>query len=123
MSMLTDLQDAQQFYSDFHKSLYGFRPRPSAEQWMSLTWLEARIAELHAAAPAIEAEERESERLAIAAFETLVQNTMALGAGDRATAIRWLRDATGDDYAINDDGYFEYTHHLPYGYLRESNHA
>ena len=41
---------------------------------------------------AIEAEEVEQNR-AVEAFEQAVQNTIAMGAGNRATALRWLTDA------------------------------
>ena len=49
-----------------------------------------RISE--AVARAIEADEILANQQ-IEAFEQSVQNTIAMGAGDRATALRWLTDA------------------------------
>jgi hypothetical protein len=51
-------------------------------------------------------------------FESRVNDLIASGAGDRGTAIKWLRDT--DPYFENDDGYMEFEFHLPFGYLKET---
>lgn len=117
----TALEDAQQFFSDFYKSMHGIRPRfATEEQWNSITWLDQQIADLRAEQPRIEAEEAAAEAEAIKAFEALIGKTITAGAKDRSTAVRWLRDASEDPFYKHDDGYFEYTHRLPYGYLARS---
>lgn len=81
------------YISDGHKDAYGFRPRGyNYSEWTldELTEEADRISE--AVAKAIE----EDEILAnhqVEAFEQSVQNTIAMGAGNRATALRWLTDA------------------------------
>jgi len=59
----------------------------------------------------------ELENQSIAEFEDAITNAIAIGAGDRDNAIKWLRDAEGDEHAQHDDNYFEYSNNLPYGYL------
>jgi hypothetical protein len=40
--------ELQGYYSDFHKSLYGYRPRcHTAEQWYNGAWLQHEINSLH----------------------------------------------------------------------------
>ncbi len=45
----THVEELQSLYSDFHKEVYGFRPRTmSKENWSSKSWLDSVIADLHA---------------------------------------------------------------------------
>ena len=45
----THVEELQSLYSDFHKEVYGFRPRTmSKENWNSKSWLDSVIADLHA---------------------------------------------------------------------------
>jgi len=95
---------SDELYSDIHKDAYGFRPRDGGVHcWHVLTpaqkqeaWdrMEATIAEDIAAEKVRAAED-------IAAFEAEVQNTIQLGAGDRATALRWMMQ-TEDFYHEQD---------------------
>jgi hypothetical protein len=42
------VEELQGYFSDFHKSFYGFRPRyATPEQWRSREWLEAAINAIH----------------------------------------------------------------------------
>lgn len=43
---LSELEQLQNIYSDDHKDTYGFRPRPSKEQWDSLEWLQGELGSL-----------------------------------------------------------------------------
>lgn len=114
----TPLEEAQQFYSDFYKDLHGFRPRPSSdERWNSLEWLEAQIEELRAYAPIVAAQEAAREKAAIEEFEALVATTIASGAKNRETALRWIMDGSECD---GDWEYLCYHHGLPYGYFRKA---
>lgn len=81
------------YISDAHKDAYGFRPRGYNYAEWSMADLEAEADRLsEAVTRAIEANELEENR-AVEAFEQSVQNTIAMGAGDRATALRWLTGA------------------------------
>jgi hypothetical protein len=45
---LTEVEQLQEHFSDFHKDVHGFRPRwMTDEQWVSKAWLEQSIQELH----------------------------------------------------------------------------
>jgi hypothetical protein len=43
---LSELEQAQEIYSDLYKDCVGCRPRPAQEQWTDLAWLDAQITEL-----------------------------------------------------------------------------
>ncbi len=60
-------------------------------------------------------EESRLEAEATARFEKSVESLIASGAGDRATAIRWMHEANDTNY---DGEYLCYQLGLPYGYLR-----
>lgn len=106
--------DLYGYISDASKDAQGFRTRYDIsdmtieELMVEADYWEGRVIE------AIE-EERAREKVAIAEFEKAVANTIAIGAGDRETAIRWLKG--DDEWYINDESYFEYSYGLPYGYL------
>jgi hypothetical protein len=98
-------------YSDLYKEIYGFRPRHHSghvtkEEYDSLLEEHDRYM----------VEETEREARAIKRFEESIAKTIAIGAGDRETAIRWLKDAL--DEGRESDEYFEYCNQLPYGYLK-----
>lgn len=106
--------DLYGYISDASKDAQGFRTRYDIsdmtieELMVEADYWEGRVIE------AIE-EERAREKVAIAEFEKAVANTIAIGAGDRETAIRWLKG--DDEWYVNDESYFEYSYGLPYGYL------
>jgi len=56
----------------------------------------------------------QDETQAAVRFEALLADMVAAGAGDRATAIRWLRQAQ-DDYMSSDDD-IRYDYGLAWGY-------
>ena len=108
-------------YSDLHKEAYGFRPSYGNIFYKEGTTPEEKqklwdIA-LKDADETIAAEEA-ARKESVAKFEKLIAETIAMGAGDAATAVRWLREEEDDDYMKFDDGYFEYTYNLPYGFLK-----
>ena len=81
-----------ELFSDLHKDALGFRPRAhsfyneattDAERQRMWDYL-CQILEENMAA------EREHEARAVRDFEAEVENVIALGAGDRATALRWI---------------------------------
>jgi len=79
--------------SDLHKDAYGYRPTSvfwidwnnGSDSYKQKMWdylLEDLDAEL--------ARERDEQALAVFSYETQIANNIALGAADRATAIRWM---------------------------------
>lgn len=114
-NQLSELEQIQCSYSDFHKSVHGFRSYLSNE--ISLEDAKQAMADLSVVASRVEAEEAEAEKCAIIAFETRVDALIACGAGDRETAIRWIFDGA-DEYERADKDYFCFNHGLPYGYFK-----
>ena len=81
--------------SDFHKDVYGYRPRESFwNEWETLTptqkqtiWDEYdRVSELQV----IEAKAQEASDVQV--FEDRINDVIEIGAGDRKTALRWITD-------------------------------
>lgn len=106
--------DLYGYISDASKDAQGFRTRMDIsgmtieELMVEADYWEGRVIE------AIE-DERAREKEAVAEFEQLVADTINMGAGDRETAIRWLKSS--DEWYENDESYFEYSWGLPYGYI------
>jgi hypothetical protein len=79
-----------EIFSDLHKDAYGFRPRghefydATPERKQEIWDYLCQVVEDNIVA------EREHEARALRDFEAWVANTIALGAGDRATALRWM---------------------------------
>ena len=68
------------------------------------------------------AEEAAREKEAIAIFETRVQDTIEIGAGNRETALRWILEGEfGKDLGhwTMQPGYACYTFGIPYSYENE----
>jgi hypothetical protein len=110
-----DLSEREQLlsiYSDMHKDVYGCRRYPSE---MTLEELKQALVRLEEDVVEEIAHQKEREARAIKDFEALISNTIKNGAIDRQNAIEWLRQAEADEWY--DDGYFEYSNGLPYGYL------
>ena len=112
----TELEQAAVLYSDYHKDVYGCRPRHCAD-W-TLEQYDRAMESLREDAEREMEWQRERQAKAVAEFEAAIATTMATCNCDRDTAWRYLKDAEGDDWY--DDGYFEYSNGLPYGYLREA---
>jgi hypothetical protein len=111
------LEQMQCQYWDMYKDAYGVRPRGID----TTNWTEEEfMAEFETLGRVIEREEiarKEAEAEATAKFEQHVTNTMCMGAKDRATALRWIMDASQAD---GDWEYFCFLNGLPYGYFREA---
>lgn len=109
------LQNLSAMFSDMYKDVYGHRPRFTAG-WTAADY-ERELADLDISLQAVMAEEKAREARAAAKFEATVTQLINSGAGNRATAIRWLHDAEDTN---GDDGYLEHCMGLPYGYLKEN---
>jgi hypothetical protein len=110
-------EDAYSYISDASKDATGCRFRFDYTQYTLIQLLMQGDSWTMRVIDAIEESKRE-EALAVAEFEATVSTTIEMGAGDRATAIRWIKDAwkhdESDDYF--DASYFLYHHGLPYSY-------
>lgn len=104
-SELTPRESMIQIYSDFHKEAYGFRPRGIDYDSMSLEDLEADFARFAEVCKENAETEAIAEAKAIEAFKESVKKTIALGAGNEATAFRWLAEAGVADSGWDIDFY------------------
>lgn len=109
-------------FSDLHKDAYGFRP--SGDRWASwYAMSEAELLEEEAYMCRIVEREIDEDRQrkadAAARFEAAIAATIAAGAADRATAIRWMIDA--EDCAQDVEWYgmeaFEWRMGIDFGYI------
>ena len=111
-------QNLLAIYSDMHKDAYGFRPRHlftemSTEELVSDMEYFGKLIDANLAQEAI------AEKAAIDALEARLASYMEMGAPDRATAMRWELEASGDALTLQsgakyDVGYYCYCMGLPY---------
>ena len=83
----------------------------------SQEWLEGAINDLLEYSKIVFAQQAEDEANAIVRFEQLVSDTIAMGARNRETALRWVMD--GSD-AGGDWEYLCFQYGLPYGYFKKA---
>ena len=113
---MSPIEQAQCIYWDMYKDAYGVRPRGIDTTDWSLEQFESEFAVLGRVIEQEEIARKEAEAEATANFEQHVTNTICMGAQDRATALRWIMDASQAD---GDWEYFCFLNGLPYGYFRE----
>ena len=106
-------------YIDLYKSVNGVKPRWVNFDEMSDEELKSSYDSLLVALDEENKRQAEREQEAVKKFEALVDVTMECGAGNRKTALRWMRDIDDEQYKF-DDSYFEYCNGLPYGYLKST---
>ena len=102
---------------DTYKDAYGFRPRGHNISAMTEQQLECEISELTQIIERNQKQEELEQQEAIIRFEKRVEETIALGAKNRETAIKWIHEAEDTD---NDDEYLCYRLGLPYTYFKEA---
>jgi hypothetical protein len=106
--------DLHSYISDAHKDAYGFRPRGIYDiQGMSIPQLEALCSELSDAVGETIDRERAEQDHCRTVFEKSVTTLMADCEIDRATAIRWLMEAEGEETTMS---YFQFEYNLGYDY-------
>ena len=107
-------------FSDMYKDLNGFRPRPRPRHIDTTTWSEESFARAFEEMSAEIAIQIDQENLIqsnnVVMFEKRINDVIAIGAGDRKTAIRWLHDAEHTD---GDDDYLCFLLNIPYGHIRQ----
>lgn len=116
---LSELEQLAGEYSDAHKDAYGFRPRGQAN------WT---VEDYKAALPGVYddvrqsiADEQARQAESVVQFEAKVQKLIAMGAGNRQTALRWMANegqAVGDlsKWTLEE---LEFDNDLPWCYLRQ----
>ena len=93
-------------YSDFYKDAYGFRPRGINLYAFTTEELEADFARFEQVCADNRIEEIAAEFEADRAFQTLIQNTIQMGARDEVTALRWIAEGEVEQYG------YDYEHFL-----------
>jgi hypothetical protein len=112
---MSELEQAQCTYSDFHKDAYGFRPRGIDTSTWTLEDFEKEFAVFARVCEQNRIEREAAEAEAIIRFEDRVLNLMHTGT-NRERVIAWLMDA---ESANGDFEYFCFTQGLPYGYFKQ----
>jgi len=102
-------------YWDMYKDAHGVRPRGiDTSSWTEQDF-EREFEYLQQVIDQEYKARREAEAGAARDFEERIGEFIALGAGDRETALQWIHEADGSD---GDNEYLCYLNGLPYGYFR-----
>ena len=113
---LSELEQAQEIYSDMHKDAYGFRPRFDYSGWT----LDKFNSQFELMGRIIEADnkvEKENQEKSAHDFEMRVLSLLQTGAKDRAMAVRWIHEAEGSN---GDNEYLCFLLGLPYSYFKKT---
>jgi hypothetical protein len=111
---LTVLEQLQCQYWDMYKDAFGCRPRGiDTSKWTEEDF-RTEFDQLGDIINIESARREEAEKEAVTKFEIAVTAIIGCGAGDRATALRWIMDASDCD---GDWEYFCYCNGLPYRYF------
>lgn len=112
---MTVLEQMACQYWDMYKDAHGIRPRGiDTSSWTEDDF----VKEFDYLGNLIQQQEEariESEHLAATKFEQRVLDLIAMGAKDRAGALRWIHEAEGSN---GDDEYLCFLLGLKYGYFR-----
>jgi hypothetical protein len=114
---MSELEQAQCMFWDMYKDAHGVRPRGIDTSAWTLADFHKEFEYLSQVNDQEEAQRRAAEDEAVRKFEQHVINTICMGAGDRATALRWIMDASS---AEGDWEYFCFLNGLPYYYFKEA---
>ena len=87
---LSRKEQLEAIFWDAYKDAHGFRPRHMNVAAMTEQELEAELEYLSKLIEEQETARIEAEHLAACKFEQRVLDLIAMGAGDRETAIRWI---------------------------------
>jgi len=85
-------QDLEMFIYEEHKTAFGTKGRHYNFASMSMEELRAEAEYIADACDRVAKEEAQRAKVAIADFEGVINDTINCGAGDRATALRWLTE-------------------------------
>lgn len=116
MSNLIHFNDTD--LSDFSKEANGFRNR-SYKEWWTEEELNDEYNHLGALCEENRIRDEAREKQALLDFNKLIDETIANGAGDRKTAIRWLVQGEELEFHTQDLEYFFWGYGLSYKLQRE----
>ena len=114
---MTVLEQYQCQYWDMYKDAFGIRPRGTDTSSWTEQDFEKEFAYLADYIRREDEARRKAEEGAARDFEDRVGEMIALGAGDRETALRWIHEADGSN---GDDEYLAFLNGLPYGYFKST---
>lgn len=92
----SERNDLLNIMSDMHKDAYGFRPRNINYDAFTDAELDAECDSYQEVIEKSIALEQEKQEADLVAFDNLIKKTIALGAGNRKTALRWIVDGAND---------------------------
>ena len=101
--------------SDASKDAFGFRHRFDSSIYTTPQLSDMADYYANAAQKAADEESAAQDR-AVISFEKMITNLITCGAGDRETAVRWIRDGQDDYDRMYGDEFIRYNFGLPYNY-------
>lgn len=110
---MTRIEELESIYCELHKDVYGVKAR-----WITFSSVEEgerALASLEEQGRIIWAQEEAARKQAAVEFEARVKTVIESGAGDRATALRWIHQAEDTN---GDDEFLAYKCGLQYGYFK-----
>ena len=113
MNVFETIEDLKNIYAEMHKDAYGTKGRWIFSEDFTVVQLLMKIDNMQLAVDATIAEEKAAEEAAVIRFEKLLNDTVAMGAGNHETALKWLRDG-GDHY---EPAQMEWSYGLPFGWI------
>src|SRR5574338_60972 len=114
------IQELQLQSWELYRDVHGMKPRWvdfNEPYWQTLDNLSQRIKDLEEDLKIQMEDEAKGQAEAIERFEAKVNELVAAGAKDDATAVQWLMDAEEPDREWQDKELFCYNWGLPYNYL------
>jgi hypothetical protein len=111
---MTELEELESIYCELYKDVYGIKARWYRAE--SIEQARADLDRLQAEGERVWEAERQQEAANSVRFEQRIADTIKMGAGTRADALRWIHEAEGSD---GDDEYLCHLVGLPYGYFRK----
>jgi hypothetical protein len=97
---------------DLYKEVHNVRPRWMNYEAMTEAELEAELNDLQAEGERVWAANKARQARNLATLSVEIEKLIVMGAGDRATALRWMDEAQGSN---GDADYFCFLLDLPYG--------
>jgi hypothetical protein len=117
---MSEHEQLSSIHYELYKDVTGVRPRHIDYDKLTVADLKADLARLEQQLEENTAFEQVAQAEAVRKFEERVARTIALGAKDRETAIRWLFEAENDPYVFGDPDYYCSQYGLPYGYFNRA---
>ena len=117
METMTRKEELVSIYWDFYKEVHNVRPRHINFDACSEEDLTKMLDTLSIVSQELFAHREAEEKAAVSKFEALVSTTIAAGANDRETAMRWIMDGSDCD---GDWDYYAWQNGIPYGYFRKT---